>query len=246
MIHRVPETGSTSADLLARIAGGDHVPEGEWLIADRQSAGRGRTGRVWSDGSGNFMGSTAVHRRFGDPAMESLALVAGLAVHAAVCAHLPASDTALLKWPNDLMIGLAKLAGILLERSGDSVVLGIGVNLATAPHVPGRDAMALAELGPAPARDAFAEELAAAFDQELDRWRSYGLAPIVRRWLAAAHPIGTPLTVEAGGQTFTGGFAGLDEAGVLQLRLADGETRAIHAGEVRLADQDSDGASPCC
>ena len=246
MIRRLPETGSTSADLLARIAGGEHVPEGEWLVADRQSAGRGRSGRVWFDGAGNFMGSTAVHRRFGDPEPPSLALAAGLAVHTAVSPLLPSSSAALLKWPNDLMIGTAKLAGILLERSGDSVVIGIGVNLTASPSLPGREAIALADLGRAPERDAFAEELAAAFDRELERWRSFGLAPIVRRWLAAAHPLGTRLTVEAGGSALTGGFAGLDEGGVLQLRLADGSTRAIHAGEVRLSDQDSDGASPCC
>jgi BirA family biotin operon repressor/biotin-[acetyl-CoA-carboxylase] ligase len=73
------------------------------------------------------------------------------------------------------------------------------------------------------------------FDLELDRWRSFGLAPIVRRWLAAAHPIGTPLSVGEPGETpLNGNFAGLTEDGALQLRLADGSTRVIHAGDVRL------------
>jgi BirA family biotin operon repressor/biotin-[acetyl-CoA-carboxylase] ligase len=144
---------------------------------------------------------------------------------------LPAGEDVLLKWPNDLMIAKAKLAGILLERVGDSVIVGVGVNLAIAPAVSGRETVALGGAD----RDAFAAELARLFDLELDRWRNFGLAAIVRRWLAAAHPVGTPLRVgEPGAVPLSGSFAGLTEDGALQLRLADGSTRVIHAGEVRL------------
>ena len=76
-------------------------------------------------------------------------------------------------------------------------------------------------------------------DTELDRWRSYGLEPIIARWLASAHPLGTPLSVGEPGETpLSGTFAGLTGDGALQLRLADGTSRAIHAGEVRLAVPD--------
>jgi BirA family biotin operon repressor/biotin-[acetyl-CoA-carboxylase] ligase len=130
------------------------------------------------------------------------------------------------------MLGTAKLAGILLERVADSVVVGIGVNLRFAPDLPDRETAAL----DAPDRDAFAADLARQFDLELDRWRSFGLAPIVARWLAVAHPIGTPLSVgEPAEAPLAGAFAGLTEDGALKLRLADGATRVIHAGEVRLA-----------
>jgi BirA family biotin operon repressor/biotin-[acetyl-CoA-carboxylase] ligase len=95
------------------------------LIADRQTAGRGRMGRDWLDGAGNFMGSTVVHPRFGDPPPSSLALLAGLAMHEVVSAYLPPPHRVMLKWPNDVMIGSAKLAGILLERVGDAVVVGL-------------------------------------------------------------------------------------------------------------------------
>ncbi|MFA7602480.1 MAG: biotin--[acetyl-CoA-carboxylase] ligase [Novosphingobium sp.] len=243
MIEFVPQTGSTSADLAARLRAGTFVPEGHWLVADRQTDGKGRQGREWLDGAGNFMGSAVVHLRFGDPEPASLALVAGLAVHEAVASVVSAqADTAggagssgrrlVLKWPNDVMLGAAKLAGILLERVGDSVVIGIGVNLASAPRLPDREAAALG----ASDRDAFAADLARLLDVELDRWRSFGLAPIVARWLAAAHPAGTPLAVGESGETpVTGTFAGLTDDGALRLRLADGATRVIHAGEVRLA-----------
>ena len=239
MIERVAVTGSTSADLLVRLAAGEAVPEGHWLVADQQTAGRGRLGRAWSDGTGNFMGSTVVHlgaALAGQPPAHTLALVAGLAVHAAVERFLPPPARALLKWPNDLMVGAAKLAGILLERVGDAVVVGVGVNLAQAPAIAGRETIACARFGPAPSRDAFAEALAQAFAAELGCWREWGLAPTIARWHGVAHPRGAPLTVAMSGQPpISGQFAGLDETGALRLALADGTTRIVHAGEVALA-----------
>lgn len=236
MIRIVPETGSTNADLaeLARTAASP--AEGDWLIADRQTAGRGRQGRQWFDGFGNFMGSTVVRARGGDPPAPSLALLAGLALHEVVTPLVPPPALVTIKWPNDLLIGTAKLAGILLERAEDVVIVGIGVNLARAPQVDGRETIALGEFGPAPDRDCFAEALARQFALELERWRSYGLDPLIARWLAAAHPVGTPLLVGEPGETpLAGQFGGLTGDGALQLRLADGTTRIIHAGEVRLA-----------
>jgi BirA family biotin operon repressor/biotin-[acetyl-CoA-carboxylase] ligase len=231
----IKETASTNADLAARLSAGQFVPEGQWLVADRQTAGRGRQGREWFDGHGNFMGSTVVHRRFADPEPATLALLAGLAVHEAVSLHLSGAQRAKLKWPNDVMIGNAKLAGILMEREGDSVVVGVGVNLAIAPQLADRETIALADLAPRPDRDSFAEDLARHFDLELERWRNFGMAPIIKRWLAVAHPVGTQLEVVEPGETrLTGTFAGIGEDGSLQLRLADGATRAIHAGEVNL------------
>ena len=236
MIEVIAETGSTNADLAARLRTGEHVTEGDWLVADRQTAGRGRQGREWFDGAGNFMGSTLVHQRFGDPPAASLALLAGLALHEVVAPHLAPAHCALLKWPNDLMVGQAKLAGILLERQGDAVIVGIGVNLAAAPDLPDRQAVALSALGPAPGRDSFAADLARQFDLELARWRNFGLAPIIARWLAAAHPVGTPLSAgEPGAPPLTGRFAGLSADGALQLTLADGTRHIVHAGEVRFA-----------
>jgi len=94
---------------------------------------------------------------------------------------------------------------------------------------------ALAEHGPAPERDFFAEQLAFHLDRELERWRGFGLGPLVARWLAAAHKEGTPLTVHGPGEDpISGTFAGLTPEGALRLRLADGAERVIHAGDVSL------------
>lgn len=236
MIHTVPETGSTNADLAARLAAGEHPAEGTWFVADRQTAGRGRQGRAWFDGTGNFMGSTVVRLGAGDPPAGTLALVVALAVAEAVAPHIPPPHRAMLKWPNDVMIGPAKLSGVLLEMVGTSVIVGIGVNLAAAPALPDRETIALSRFGSAPDRDLFAADLARHFAAEFERWRTYRLAPLITRWQALAHPLGTPLRVgEPGEPLLEGTFAGLADDGALQLRLADGTTRTIHAGEVRLA-----------
>ena len=228
LIRFVSETGSTNADLLAD----GTAREGQWLVARSQSAGRGRAGRAWNDGAGNFMGSTVVGLRPGDPLPQTLALVAGLAAHRTVAA-LPGAPPALqLKWPNDLLVGAAKLGGILLERQDARVIVGIGVNLAQSPEVPGR---ATASLGGAIEVDGFAAALAAQFATQLARWH-FGEWPMLRaEWLARAHPVGTLLSVQDRDHgPIMGAFAGLGDDGTLHLRLADGAARAISAGDVEL------------
>lgn len=235
MIETVAETGSTNADLLARIAAGDDLREGHWLVADRQTAGRGRRGREWFDGRGNLMGSTIVRPVAGDPPAATLSLVTGLAVYEAVSTLVPPDASLLLKWPNDLVLKGAKLSGILLEQAAGVVVVGIGVNLARAPELPDRQTIALARFGPAPDRDLFAHNLAACLTEELVRWRTYGLELVIRRWLSVAHPIGTELVVAPPGEEpVRGQFAGLTAEGNLTLARAEGERRIIHAGDVML------------
>ncbi|MCB2064516.1 MAG: biotin--[acetyl-CoA-carboxylase] ligase [Novosphingobium sp.] len=237
MIEYLSETGSTSSDLMQRLSAGERLHEGYWLVADRQTEGRGRQGREWFDGMGNFMGSTLVHARAGDPPAQTLAFVAGLALHEAVGWHLPGRAELLLKWPNDLMAGTAKVAGILLEAQTDTIVIGTGVNLVFAPPVPGRRTAALSDLGTAPDRNVFAEDLARSFATELERWRTAGLAPVLRRWSALAYPVGTRLSLDEPGEArIEGEFSGLSPEGSLQLRLASGEMRTIHAGEVNLVE----------
>lgn len=198
--------------------------EGLWLRADRQTGGKGRQGRAWQSPPGNLHASTLVRLQPGDPPAPTLALVAAVALHEAVEPHAPAAR---IKWPNDLLVDGAKLAGILLERQGDAVIVGFGVNLAHHPEDLGRPATSL---DPPVAPDPFLRGLAAAFEAWLARWRAEGLAPVRAAWLAAAHPLGTRLM--AGDARGT--FDGLDESGALRLRLEDGGLRIIHAGDVFL------------
>lgn len=192
-------------------------------------------GRAWASPSGNFYGSTLVRPLAGDPPPASLAFVAAIALHDTLLRLVP-SLSATLKWPNDVMVGDAKLSGILLERSGEgAVVVGIGVNLAFHPLDVPRPVTSLAAQGADVPVPVFQQELADRFAAWLAMWRADGLRAICTEWLARAHRIGTPLSVtEADGQVLPGAFDGLAADGALQLRLADGQVRAIHAGDVFL------------
>jgi BirA family biotin operon repressor/biotin-[acetyl-CoA-carboxylase] ligase len=225
-IRTVAETGSTNDDLAALAQSG--AQEGLWLRAERQSGGKGRQGRAWVSPPGNLYASTLVRLMPGDPQAPTLALVAAVALHEAASAFAPDLQ---IKWPNDLLAGSAKLAGILLERQSDTVIIGCGVNLAHHPDLPDRPATSIAALtGGAPDPVAFLDRLAAAFERWLARWRSEGLAPIRAAWCAAAYPLGTVLSTGDA----RGAFEGLDESGALRLRLEDGALRVIHAGDVFL------------
>jgi BirA family transcriptional regulator, biotin operon repressor / biotin---[acetyl-CoA-carboxylase] ligase len=200
--------------------------EGVWVRAGRQSGGKGRQGRAWESPPGNLYASTLVRVQAEDPPAPTLALAAAVALHEILAIYAPAVR---IKWPNDLVFDGAKLAGILLEREGDAIAVGFGVNLAHHPAGLARPATSLAALaGMAPAPAAMAEILARNFSRWLDRWRREGVAPIRRHWLEAAHPIGTPLSTLEG----EGLFDGLDESGALRLLLPGGALRVIHAGDV--------------
>jgi BirA family biotin operon repressor/biotin-[acetyl-CoA-carboxylase] ligase len=204
--------------------------EGDWLVAMEQEAGRGRQGRQWVSETGNFFGSTIVELARGDPAPPSLSLAAGLALIEAVDVAVP-GQALMLKWPNDLMLENSKLAGILLERSGDRVVVGFGVNLASAPSLTDRDAAALnGALSP----QAFAPLLAGSFARMIGLWRGKDPETFARAWLARAHPIGTRLSVHSGAdEKLTGTFDGIESDGALRLRR-DGHVEVIRAGDVEL------------
>jgi BirA family biotin operon repressor/biotin-[acetyl-CoA-carboxylase] ligase len=208
-----------------------NASEGDWLVAIEQDAGRGRQGRSWASERGNFFGSTLVELHAGDPAPQSLSLAAGLALAEAVDGATPGQPL-MLKWPNDLLLNGGKLAGILLERSGSRVVVGFGVNIATAPALPDRKSGAL---GGGIAVPAFAELLAESFARLLRLWRQSEPASLILAWLARAHPLGTPLTGHSSPtETLSGRFDGLEADGALRLRLDDGSVEIIRAADVSL------------
>jgi BirA family transcriptional regulator, biotin operon repressor / biotin---[acetyl-CoA-carboxylase] ligase len=232
-IRTVAETGSTNDDLVSLAREG--APEGVWLRAERQTGGRGRQGREWHSPRGNLHASTLVRLRPGDPPAPTLALAAAVALHEVVSAFAARGAPIEIKWPNDLMVAGAKLSGILLERIDDAVIVGFGVNLADHPDETERPAINMGMLGGAPDPVQFLEALAESFGRWLGRWRGEGLVPIRERWLAAAHPPGTALSTHtASGAWVEGLFDGLDESGALRLRLADGSSHIVHAGDVFL------------
>lgn len=230
-IRTVPETGSTNEDLRALAR---DWPEGQWLRAGRQSAGRGRMGRHWLSPPGNLCASTLIRLVPGDPPVSGLGLMLGVAVHDALAGLLPQATFA-LKWPNDVMVGNAKVAGMLLEREGDCVIAGIGVNVAVAPELPDRETVALARLPGGEAIDAGAvlDALVPALDHWLAQWRATGNAGIIAAWSTRAHPPGTHLMISGGAdRPQRGRFVGLDGDGALILAREDGTQLLIHSGDV--------------
>jgi len=206
--------------------------EGEWLVALQQDAGKGRQGREWVSAPGNFYGSTLVQLRLDDPPAPTLSLAAGLALIEAVDVAAPGRPL-ILKWPNDLLLGGTKLAGILLERSGDRVAVGFGVNLASAPALDDRKAVALeADFPP----EAFAPLLAGTFARLLNLWRTSESSALVRAWEHRAHHLGSKLTVHISkDEILTGRFGGLAPDGALRLMQDDGSVEVIRAADIFLA-----------
>ncbi|MEO8455600.1 MAG: biotin--[acetyl-CoA-carboxylase] ligase [Sphingomicrobium sp.] len=226
-VRIVERTGSTNADLLADLT----AVEGVWLVALDQEAGRGRQGRNWVSAQGNFYGSSLVELRPDDPPATTLSLAAGLALIETIDAAV-SGQALMLKWPNDLMLLGKKLAGILLERNGERVAVGFGVNLATAPKLADREAATLgAQLTP----QAFAPLLAASFARLLQLWRTSEVSALVRAWGQRAHLPGTSLMVHvASDETISGRFGGLEPDGALRLVLDDGSIEVLRAADVFL------------
>lgn len=234
IIQIVDETGSTNAELAVRVRDGE-ASEGQWFVARRQTAGKGRQGREWFDGAGNFMGSTPVALRESDPPPATLSFVAALAVYDAVSEAVNQSNRPQLKWPNDVLLDGGKLSGILLELVKDHVVVGIGINLARAPQLDDRKTVAVSDFAPAPDLEWFADRLARLFAQRLSAWRQTGLALTLNEFLAGSmHEPGSHVTVhDTDHSRVEGTFAGLEQTdGALRLRLADGSERVIRAGDI--------------
>ena len=191
-------------------------------------------GRTWDSPVGNLYCSTLVRLQPGDPLPHTLALVAANAVHALV-APLCAGQ-ARIKWPNDILVDGAKIAGILLERTGDAIIVGIGINVTDHPSNLDRPVTSLSAQGGVDAEaGALLARLAQIFAHWLSIWRAQGLDPVRTHWLLNGHPTGTPMRVQQpDGSTVEGAFDTLDRQGMLILRLANGQSRAIHAGDIFL------------
>ncbi len=235
------EVDSTNAEALRRAVAGERGPL--YIRADRQTSGRGRSGRSWETAAGNLALSRLGTLACEPVAVPQLSLVAGVAVHGAVSDLLEGNARAAglsLKWPNDLLLEGAKVAGILVEAttigSARVAVIGIGVNLAHAPEIANRATAALADatrrsISPA----ATARHVAGRLEHALQLWDGgAGFATIRAAWLAAATPPGTRLAINTGRGTAAGVFAGLAPDGALLLDVDGGERQTFSVGDVAL------------
>lgn len=233
---RIERHGSLSSTNDRAIAAAEAGEEpGLIVLAAEQTAGRGRAGRSWVSPRGNLFCSVLLPACV-LPAGGAASLLAGLAAHDALAQHLPAPHRLALKWPNDLMVGRAKLGGVLVEAGRTAagapwLVAGVGANLAVVPEGLGRAAISLAALGGAASPEEIAAVLAATFAQRLEGFATFGMPWLIEAWRARALPEGTPISVRGAAGPLSGRFAGLDGDGALLLETAEG-VRRIVAGEV--------------
>ncbi|MEX1146995.1 MAG: biotin--[acetyl-CoA-carboxylase] ligase [Sphingomonadales bacterium] len=229
------ELDSTNAEALRRIRSGN-AREG-WIVARRQTGGRGRHGRAWVSEPGNLFASRLLKADCPRACAPELSFVTSLAVRDAARDVLGQTVDVTCKWPNDVLVGGAKVAGILLESEGagpkaDWVVIGVGVNVACAPENVMFRATSIRADGGAATPDDMLTVLHRRLDHWLFIWRQRGFAAIRDAWMGSAARLGETVTVGQGPAGITGRFVDLDADGGLVLELPDGGTRTITAGDV--------------
>ena len=247
-VLHLPEVDSTNAEAMRRALSGAPTPL--WIRADRQTRGRGRSGRPWqSDHAGNLYASLLLELSCGPEVAAQLSLVTGIAVIDAIrsvgrslSSDGPSSDNIVcelqLKWPNDILFGAAKAGGILVEstrcRGALMVVIGIGLNLIGSPADTGRSVTSLnmhkIQADP--------ELMLRHVRQHMDRWlgiwqEGVGFGCCRQAWTGRATPVGTDLLINAGAGPVSGTFQGLDHDGALMLQTGSGRQR-FSFGDVTL------------
>jgi BirA family biotin operon repressor/biotin-[acetyl-CoA-carboxylase] ligase len=220
----------------ARARAGEGAPDGTVVVARRQTRGRGRQGRDWFSPEGNLYASVLLRPGLPPSRLSELGFIVALAVADAVDVALP-GGRARLKWPNDVLVGDAKVAGILVEIIEDNAaIVGIGLNIAQAPGVAPYPVTCLRDADPHNAgatvsADAVLTHLLAALERHLAQWTEHGFARSREAWLARGPSPGDLVRVRIGARIDTGRFAGLDADGALLL-AGDGALRRVVAGEV--------------
>jgi BirA family biotin operon repressor/biotin-[acetyl-CoA-carboxylase] ligase len=233
------QTDSTNADARRRADAGETGPL--WIVARRQTEGRGRRGRQWESQDGNLFSTLLQLTRKSPAEAAQVTFVAALAIADLLDAYAPPSLVT-IKWPNDVMLAGHKASGVLVESGAHEsgglwLAVGIGVNLAHAPEGTERPATALVhhlrgDVTAPPTVEAAAATLAGAFAVWMDRWEMLGFEPILDAWRARTAGLDGPAVARLGRETVEGIAEGVAPDGALKLRLADGSLRLISAGDV--------------
>ncbi len=233
------QTDSTNADARRRADAGETGPL--WIVARRQTEGRGRRGRQWESQEGNLFSTLLQLTRKSPAEAAQVTFVAALAIADLLDTWAPTSLVT-IKWPNDVMLAGQKTSGVLVESGAHEsgglwLAVGIGVNLAHAPEGTERPATALAhhlrgDVTVPPTVEAAAATLAGAFAVWMDRWETLGFQPVLDAWRARTAGLNGPAVARLGRETVEGVAEGVAPDGALKLRLADGSLRLISAGDV--------------
>ncbi len=225
---------STNAEAFRRAPG---LPGPLWILAGEQTAGRGRRARPWASPPGNFHGTLAMQVTEPPATVALRSFAAALALRDAFVALTAQPQAFTLKWPNDVLLNGGKVAGILLESSGTTLAIGIGVNLIAAPLPEAVEPGALrpvslkGETGLNIPPETFLDALASAYAARETAFRQGGFAALRPDWLAHAARLGQRITARTGTDSREGIFDTVDADGNLILRQG-AATLAIPAAEV--------------
>jgi len=236
-VLKLDECASTNAEAMRLTLSGEPGPF--WITTEKQTGGRGRHGRSWESPPGNLCASLFIRLACEPAVATQLSLVAGLALWEAIneC-PMPAGTKVQLKWPNDLLIGKAKCAGILVETSivdtrQLACVIGFGVNIKAAPEGLDRDVTSLSAHGIEADCDTLLAKLDASLGRRLADWRlGAGFQAICNAWQRHGSEPGQPIAVNAAGRRLAGRYAGLDDDGALLLKEDGGTIRRVAFGEI--------------
>lgn len=249
------QTGSTNADALARARDGERGPV--WFVTTEQTAGRGRRNRPWIAPRGNLASSILEVMDVAPARAATLGFAAGLALEGALrtvtreatSRSQQSDDPAFsLKWPNDVLAGGQKLAGILLEAEavsdGIAVVVGIGTNVVAAPTGTPMPAVSLRSLGIETSAEALFAALSEGWAEFRDIWGDgSGFGEIRRLWLQRATGLGEKVAIRSGSAVIEGTFETIDERGCMIVRTPAGKPVPISAGDVYFGSAASMGAA---
>lgn len=230
----LPEVDSTMAEA-ARQAASFGGPT--WVCALRQTAARGRRGRVWVFPEGNFAATLVLPTQDGPERRALRIFVAALALYDTLVSVSGRVDALALKWPNDVLLAGGKVAGILLESLGSHLAIGIGVNLVAAPGAAEVEEGAvdpvsvLSVLGVETMPEVFLDHLASAYAAHETQFQTYGFAPIREAWLSRAARLGEVVTARMGRRDVQGTFETIDPEGRIVLTTAHGR-EAIAAADI--------------
>lgn len=229
-IESFDELDSTLLEARRRAERGEIAPV--WLIARRQTAGRGRRGRVWASLDGNLLATYLGPTQRAPAELALLGFAAALAIADAVDALLGPGRSR-LKWPNDVMVDGAKLAGILIDNGGTWFSLAFGVNLASSPQALDQPTISVGQAlknAPPKPMDFFAR-LRPLLEAWCFRLETDGFAPLRAAWLARAFAFGEVVAVALGDERIEGRLAGMSARGELELHTPSGR-RLVAAGDI--------------
>ncbi|MFT8782113.1 biotin--[acetyl-CoA-carboxylase] ligase [Acetobacter syzygii] len=233
------ELPSTS-DYCLDVCRAGHGAAGQAVLAYRQTKGRGSRGRNWLDaGQGLALSVVLDASHAGSDALGGWPFVASLGFYDGLLRAVPAARSRLMiKWPNDILLDGQKMGGILIEREGDFVLIGLGANLVSAPQqsMVERPVACLAQCGCVPDVKTVAQHVLDGLAWWQQEWQQKGFASVRSAWLERAHPLGTPLVVKGGTTYEEGHFAGLAEDGRLLLSTENG-MKTIATGDILLMEK---------